>query len=156
MNYGILSATKNQYDSKVYPVISITSDVDNLSLPSNYDIIRLTSTNVVNITGIVGIKDKIFTIFNVGTHDIRFANLSSFSVASNKILVSTNSDVIVSPNESITLFYDDTSKVWRTPGVIKSYNPTDFTFANVYEFGVSSAPSTATGSSGTWSWTLPS
>lgn len=155
MNYGILSATKNQYDSKVYPVISITSDRDNLSLPSNYDIIRLTSTSVVNITGIVGIKDKIFTIFNVGTYDIRFANLSSFSVASNKILVSTSSDVIVSPNESITLFYDDTSKVWRTPGVIKSYNPTDFTFANVYEFGVSSAPSTATGSSGTWVWTLP-
>lgn len=155
MNYGILTATKNKYDLKVYPVINITSDRDNLPLPTGYDVIRLTSTSVVTITGMVGIKDKIFTIFNVGTYDIRFANLSSFSTSSNKILVSTNSDVIISPNESITLFYDDASKLWRTAGVVKgSYS--DLSFANVYEFGVNNAPSTATGSAGVWTWTLPS
>jgi hypothetical protein len=154
MNYGILSSTKNAYDLKVYPVININSDRDNLSLPPNYDVIRLTSTSVVTITGIVGIKDKIFTIFNVGTFDIRFANLSSFSTPSNKVLVSTSSDVIISPNESITLFYDDASKLWRTAGVVKS-SYSDLSFANVYEFGVNSAPSTATGSAGAWTWTLP-
>ena len=155
MNYGILSPTKNKYDLKVYPVINIASDRDNLSLPPGYDIVRLTSTSVVTITGIVGIKDKIFTIFNVGTYDIRFANLSSFSTSSNKILVSTSSDVIISPNESITLFYDDASKLWRTAGVIKG-SSSDLVFANVYEFTVTSSPSTATGSSGSWTWTLPS
>lgn len=155
MNYGILSSTKNAYDLKVYPVINITSDRDNLSLPPNYDVIRLTSIGVVTITGIVGIKDKIFTIFNVGSFDIRFANLSSFSLSPNKILVSTSSDVIISPNESITIFYDDASKLWRTAGVIKG-SSSDLAFANVYEFGVNSAPSTATGSAGVWTWTLPS
>jgi len=154
MNYGILSSTKNKYDLKVYPVINITSDRDNLPLPSNYDIIRLTSTGVVTITGIVGIKDKIFTIFNVGIYDIRFANLSSFSSLSNKILVSTSSDVIISPNESITLFYDDASKLWRTAGVVK-VSSSDMSSANVYDFTRISAPSTATGSSGTWSWLIP-
>ncbi len=156
MNNGIFSAYNTRYDSSVYPVINLTVDTDNLSLPKNYDIIRLTSSSVITITGLVGIKDKIFTLFNVGSYDIRIANLSSFSISTNKILVSNNNDVILSPNESITLFYDDSNKLWRTAGVIKAYNPTDFTFANVYEFGVNSAPSTATGSSGVWAWTLPS
>ena len=156
MNNGIFSAYNTRYDFSVYPVINLTVDTDNFSLPKNYDIIRLTSSSVVTITGLVGIKDKIFTLFNVGSYDIRIANLSSFSISTNKILVSNNSDVILSPNESITLFYDDSNKLWRTAGVIKAYNPTDFTFVNVYDFTRTSAPNTATGSSGSWSWLIPS
>lgn len=155
MNNGILSDTKRRYDARVYPVINLTADSNNVQLPREYDIIRITSNAVYTITGIVGIKDKIYTIFNVGLFDIRFANLSIFSMNGNRIIVSTGSDIIVSPNESLTLFYDDVSKAWRTSGVIKSSSPTDFTSANVYEFGVSIAPITATGSSGSWTWTLP-
>jgi hypothetical protein len=154
MNNGIFSAYNTRYDALVYPVINLTVDTDNLSLPKNYDIIRLTSSSVVTITGLVGIKDKIFTLFNVGSYDIRIANLSSFSVSTNKILVSNNNDVILSPNESITLFYDDANKLWRTAGVVKI--STTGQFASVYDFTVTSAPSSATGSSGAWTWTLPS
>lgn len=153
MNNGIFNAYNVKYDSLVYPLINLTSDIDNLSLPKTYDIIRLASSSPVTITGIVGVKDKIFTIFNVGSYDIKIANLSSFSVSSNKILVSNNNDVIISPNESIVLFYDDSNKLWRTAGVIKTSTST--TFASVYDFTVTSAPSTATGSLGGWSWTLP-
>lgn len=154
MNKGILG-NNTKYDSRVYPLLNLTSDTDNLSLPNNYDVVRLTSSSVVTVTGIVGIKNKIFTIFNVGLYDIRIANLSSFSVTSNKILVSTGSDVILSPNESLVLFYDDTSKLWRTAGVVKTYSPTDYTYANVYEFTTNIAPSTATGSGGSYVWSLP-
>lgn len=154
MNNGIFSPYNVKYDCTVYPIINLTADSDNLSLPKNYDIIRLTSSSVVTITGIAGIKDKIFTLFNVGSNDIRIANMSSFSVSANKILVSNNQDVILSSNESVVLFYDDSNKIWRTAGVIKSYNPTDFTFANVYDFTVTSSPSDATGSSGSWTWSL--
>lgn len=154
MNNGILG-NKNNYDSRVYPTINLTADADNLSLPNNYDIIRLTSSSVVAVTGIVGIKDKIFTIFNVGAYDVRFSNLSSFSTTSNKILVSNGSDVILSPNESLVIFYDDSSKLWRTAGVVKSYSPSDYNYANTYTFTLSSAPSAASGSNGVYTWSLP-
>ncbi len=136
MNNGIFSAYNTRYDSSVYPVINLTVDTDNLSLPKNYDIIRLTSSSVITITGLVGIKDKIFTLFNVGSYDIRIANLSSFSISTNKILVSNNNDVILSPNESITLFYDDSKEISELLQVRGLDNQKRFQLFNVQKLKV--------------------
>lgn len=159
MNNGIFNGTKQSQDLSISPVINLTADVDNLFLPSQHNLIRLASSASYTITGISSRKDRVYNLYNIGTYDIIIANMSSFSLANNRVLSATGGDLLLSPNDNITIFYDDFTNVWRTVGVVKTV--VTAVNATIYDFTVSSAPSSATSTTGApltagWSFVLPS
>ena len=130
----------------------ITSDQNNYALPSSTDIVRLSSDAVRTITGIEADAGSVVTLYNVGSFDIRVDHEDTASLAANRVISATGSDVVIAPNDSITLVYDSTSARWRTAGVVKTAITGQ---AAVYEFLRGSAPIDATGANGTWTWTVP-
>jgi hypothetical protein len=130
----------------------ITGDQNNYALPSNTDIVRLSSDATRTLTGFEADTGAVVTLYNVGSFDIRVAHQSSSSTAANRVISATGSDVMLAPNDNLTLVYDNTSSRWRTSGVVKVSTPNQ---AAVYEFTRSTAPADATGNLGAYTWSLP-
>jgi hypothetical protein len=130
----------------------ITANQNNYALPSNTDIVRLSSNAVRTITGFEADAGAVVTLYNVGGFDIRIDHEDTASTAANRVTSATGADIVLSPNDNITLVYDSTSSRWRTSGVVKTVTTGQ---AAVYEFLRNSAPADATGSLGAWTWTLP-
>jgi hypothetical protein len=130
----------------------ITSNQNNYALPSNTDIVRLSSDATRTITGIAADSGAVVTLYNVGAFDIRIDHEDTASTAANRVTSATGADIVLAPNDNITLVYDSTSSRWRTSGVVKTVTTGQVA---VYEFLRNSAPADATGSLGAWTWSLP-
>ena len=130
----------------------ITSNQNNYALPSNTDVVRLSSDAVRTITGFEADAGAVVTLYNVGSFDIRIDHEDTASLAANRVISATGSDIVIAPNDNITLVYDSTSSRWRTSGVVKTAIAGQVA---VYEFTRNSAPAGATGNLGVWTWSIP-
>lgn len=130
----------------------ITSNQNNYALPSNTDIVRLSSDAVRTITGFEADTGAVVTLYNVGSFDIRIDHEDTASTAANRVMSATGADIVLAPTDNVTLVYDSTSSRWRTSGVVKTVTTGQVA---VYEFLRNSAPADATGSLGVWTWSLP-
>lgn len=78
-------------------------------------VLRLATDASREITGIVNagghIAGRILTIINIGSNNIVLKNQSVSSAAANRFLL--GSDLTLTPEQSITLYYDDTTDRWR-------------------------------------------
>ena len=139
-------------DTVINTPAQITANQNNYALPSA-DIVRLSSDATRVITGFQADAGAVVTLYNVGSFDIRIDHEDAASTAANRVTSATGADVVISPNDSITLAYDNVSSRWRTAGAVKAAVTSG---AAVYEFTRTSAPADATGSSGLYTWTVPS
>lgn len=94
---------------------TLSSDQNNYSLPSGADIVRLSSSISINITGLVaGQNGQGFVIINTGTSEITFKHLSSSSSVNNRIICPGQVDYIVNRNGgAMTVLYDNIDSKWR-------------------------------------------
>jgi hypothetical protein len=80
-------------------------------------VLRLTSSAVVNVTGIIApdtARWKKLIIFNVGANNITLANASASSSAVNRFAM--NGNLLLNANEGAIFLYDQTSSRWRCLG----------------------------------------
>lgn len=90
-----LSASQNNYD------------------PGNYDVLRLSASVAVNITGISGgRKGRFLELLNGSAFNISLLYESALSDAANRIVNSTTSTVVLSQNSRVRLYYDSTQSRW--------------------------------------------
>lgn len=93
----------------------ITSDQNDYN-PGIASIFRISSDAARNITGIAssaGRQGQLVIFTNIGSFDITFVNESASSTASNRITSSTGADIVVAPNGSLTIYWDNVSMRWR-------------------------------------------
>lgn len=82
--------------------------------PGDYDVLRVSASMAVNITGISGgKKGRFLELINVGSFTITLQNESLSSGYSNRILTSTGAAVAIAANDHKRLYYDNTSNRWR-------------------------------------------
>lgn len=83
----------------------------------NYDVLRISSSLAVSITGFAGgVKGRYLRLFNVGSYAITLSYNSGSSVSANRIYTSTGSSVSIGANGWATLYYDSTISKWRLAG----------------------------------------
>lgn len=93
------------------PAILATNQND--YVPGNYDILRLSSSANVSITGIAnGKKGRRLQIFNVGSFSISLVHQSALSLAVNRFKFVNNSDFIIPPDGNALIYYDETTTRW--------------------------------------------
>ncbi len=91
----------------------ITSDQNNYN-PSALANWRLNTDATRNITGIAGTATgRVIKITNVGSNSIVLNNESASSTAGNRIHTATGSDITLLADQSVQLFYDNTTARWR-------------------------------------------
>lgn len=89
----------------------ITSNQNNY-VPGNYDVLRLSSSKVVQITGIAnGVKGRSLRIINSGNYVITFKDESASSLAKNRFSIPRYT-VQLQPLDSVTFYYDSTAQRW--------------------------------------------
>lgn len=151
--FGIhMTGSANSVTASTSTPTSLTSNQNNYTLPTGADIVRISSSATYTITGIVAVTGTVVMLTNVGSFDVRLAHESASSTAANRITTATGLDVVIAPNDSLTIVYDAVSARWRTAGVVKS---TTIGVATAYDFTRSSAPASATGSAGSWTFAIP-
>ena len=128
---------------------TIAANQNNYALPTGADIVRVSSSATYTITGIVAVTGAVVMLTNVGSFDVRLAHESASSTAANRVTTATGLDVVIAPNDSLTIVYDAVSARWRTSG------STTIGVATAYDFTRSSAPASATGSAGSWTFAIP-
>jgi hypothetical protein len=87
----------------------------NLDLSTNkFSYYRLTgATATYTVTGIAGgVEGRWVTIQNASNQTLIVANANAGSLAGNQILTAWNSDLLISPNGSVTLHYNKTDSKW--------------------------------------------
>lgn len=96
----------------------LTADQNNYVI-GNYDLLRLSSSTSVSITGLSGgIKGRFLRIFNVGSYPITLAHQSVSSTASNRFKFSNGRDSVVPPGSNTIIYYDSTEERWIGGDVI--------------------------------------
>jgi len=95
---------------------ALNANVDNYSPTGLSDSthVRISASSAYSVSGIsasVNVKQKY--IINIGSSNITILNDNSSSTAANRILIPGGGDLVLSQNDSITLFYDDASTRWR-------------------------------------------
>ena len=134
---------------------TIAANQNNYTLPTGADIVRVSSSATYTITGIVAVTGTVIMLANVGSFDVRLSHESTSSTAANRITTATGLDVVIAPNDSLTIVYDAVSARWRTAGVVKS---TTVGVATVYDFtrGSATAPAAPVlGQTGQWTLEIP-
>lgn len=82
-------------------------------VPGNYDILRLSSSLDVSITGIAnGKKGRFIKVFNVGSYAITFEHQSTSSATENRLKFSIGTGQVLLPGSSIVFYYDSTQLRW--------------------------------------------
>ena len=100
---------------------SIDSDQDDFELGEpRTSIYRFTTDGFRTMTGLVATKDinssiagEVITLINVGGNELVLANRNTGSMPENRIITGTGADLTLIPDESATMFYDQTSERWR-------------------------------------------
>ena len=97
----------------------ITSNQNNYSPTglSTAVTLRLDTDASRDITGLAGGADgRIIIIANIGSFNIVLKHESSSSTAGNRFILSSATDVTLTPNQDVMLQYDSTSSRWRLIG----------------------------------------
>jgi hypothetical protein len=110
-------------DSTVTPsaITADTNDYNPTSLETS-SILRISATGAFAITGLssshiaAAESGRLLVITNVGSDTINLHNESNSSAAANRF--SFGSNVLLEPNKSITLYYDNTSDRWRPTSIL--------------------------------------
>lgn len=90
----------------------LSADQNNYA-PGNYDVLRLSSSQSVSITGLSGgIKGRKLTIYNDGDYSITFMHASLSSTAANRFRFSSGFDAALPPEANISFYYDDSNQRW--------------------------------------------
>lgn len=90
----------------------LTADQNNYA-PGNYDVLRLSGSLSVSITGLSGgIKGRKLTIYNDGAYPITFMHASLSSTAANRFRFSSGFDAVLPPEANISFYYDETNARW--------------------------------------------
>jgi hypothetical protein len=97
--------------------VSLSADQNNYNPTglATATVMRLTSTVSVNITGLVApgsAPTDTLQIINIGSFNITLVDHNVGSGAANRFNFG-GQNVIISPNQSYTVFYDFTSSIWR-------------------------------------------
>lgn len=101
----------------------LTASQDNY-VPGNFDVLRLSSSKNVVITGIKnGVKGRRLQLFNVGSFSITLAYQSLSSDAENRFKFQSGTLVNLAPDANIWLYYDSTQQRW-----IQGDNSTGYAF----------------------------
>jgi hypothetical protein len=115
-------AWSNPNAEVIYGVDNTTAwggNQDNVTVPSEKAIMRISSTLDVNLSGLnaTGIANgRIIVLVNVGANDITIKHNNS-STAGNEFKLPGGADIVLAPDGSATLMYDTTSAVWRVLSV---------------------------------------
>ena len=99
----------------------IVSDLDDFELGDQRTSVHRLATDAPHaITGLVATKDidstvagELMTLINVGDADLVLADQSPRSLAPNRVITGTGADLTLRPDQTATLFYDQTSARWR-------------------------------------------
>lgn len=82
--------------------------------PGAGDIVRMSATTGVSISGIVLGVEYTRVLINVGsTHNITLKHEASAATSGNRIITSTGGDHIVPPTGAVTILYDIVDSRWR-------------------------------------------
>lgn len=101
------------------PALTANTNNWNIVGMDDVNIVRVSSTSGVELTGIVSpnpVRGKILHFFNVGSNEILLKNSSANSIAANRFLL--QKDIAVKSNEAIVLVYDPVDNRWRATGTI--------------------------------------
>lgn len=101
----------------------ITSNQNNYS-PLTYDQnMRLSSDASRNITGFSLLQKagQSNYIFNIGSNNIVLKHENASSLAANRILSSTGSDIVMLPNDIVAIYYDGVISRWRGAKITSEY-----------------------------------
>lgn len=75
---------------------------------------RLTSDAARTITGIAnGLDGRLLVIRNVGSFNLTFSHQSGSSSAANRMIAQSGADIVVAPNATLGLIYDNTTQRWQ-------------------------------------------
>lgn len=81
--------------------------------PGNYDLLQLSSSSAINITGISGgVMGRVLRIYNAGANNIILNHESGSSTAANRMTTMGGSSVFVVPGEIVDLYYNSTTLRW--------------------------------------------
>jgi len=90
----------------------LTTNQNNYDI-GNYDILRMSSSVAVSITGFTGgVKGRLLRIFNVGSYAITLVYQSASSSAANRFRFANGTSAIIVPDSNVTLYYDSTLQRW--------------------------------------------
>lgn len=90
----------------------LTADEDNYVV-GNYDLLRLSSTTEVTITGLKGgIKGRFLRLFNVSSYAITLAYQDVSSDAENRFKFSNGLAAVIPPSSNTIVYYDATINRW--------------------------------------------
>ena len=127
---------------------ALTGDANDYVV-GNYDIVRLSSTLAISITGLKrGVKGRSLRVFNIGDYEITFTYQDASSTAEYRIITDTTEDLIVSPGGWVEFYYDSSVSRWRATGIGNSTSGDRITV----ELQLSSAQSIANASYEQISW----
>jgi len=117
----------------------LSADQDNYVI-GNYDLLRLTSSSTITITGLKGgIKGRFLRIFNVGNYPITLAHQDASSDSENRFKFSNGQDAPIPPSSNITIYYDSVAERWIGGDVYSS----GAVFASITDNSFQSIPSGA-------------
>lgn len=105
---------------------TITADQNDYSPTGLEDtsILRLATNASRNLTGLAGGSEgRLVVISNVGANDLVLKDENGASAVANRFALA--GDIVISPDESLLLWYDATSSRWRANGVV-SVNAVSF------------------------------
>lgn len=148
-------------DPLVNTPTALSADQNNYVLPATADIFRFTASTPITISGIAaGYDGQKELLVNVGSNAITLAHNSSNSSAGNRFATLWAGNFTLSPGGAARIVYDATSAVWRIDtapvhSVDGLTGIVTITKAQIFEFTTTSAPATATGSNGNYTWSLP-
>ena len=79
--------------------------------PGNYDVLRMSGSTGVSITGITGgVKGRSLKIYNDGNYIIYFLDQHTGSQAANRF--NLNDTVVLFPKQMVSFYYDSTNSRW--------------------------------------------
>ena len=94
---------------------NLPSDQNNYALSTSADIVRLSSSVSINISGFVADQNgRAIVIINVGGSEITLNHQSTNSSVNNRIICPGQVDYIINRSGgSVTIFYDAVDNKWR-------------------------------------------
>jgi len=96
-----------------FSTVGVSNDVNF----GNTSLVRLTGASAQTITGIAGGSDgELLTIMNTASQSATISNQNTGSVAANRIITGTGTDLSLAADATLMLQYDATSSRWRVVG----------------------------------------
>ena len=116
LSWNLVGSSGPQHFSTI-TLTSMSASVNNLVLDSTKSVFRISSSAIVNITGLADTSDgRYVVLMNVGTNNIAFTNQDALSTASNRVITGSGANLTLTPDRSVALIYDGITTRWRVVG----------------------------------------